>query len=104
MNRARRSTARRIDVADLVAAADGALVAELSAAAAQVDTEVTALTATLKRFALLEGRLQHTTERIEEQTGLRITDREWSALADRLGVSSVRPLLDRLAQAHPDAP
>ncbi len=99
MSRARRS----VDIASLVASADADLVAELAEAAAQVGTEVAALTATLGRFAALEARLQHTAERIEERTGHRIDDEEWSRLADGLGVSSVRPLLERLAQAHPDA-
>ncbi len=99
MTRARRST----DIASLVAAADAGLVAELTQAAAQVDTEVAALTATLERFAALEARLQHTAERVEERTGQQIDDEEWSRLADSLGVSSVRPLLERLAHAHPDA-
>ncbi|HZD01928.1 MAG TPA: hypothetical protein VFA46_17560 [Actinomycetes bacterium] len=96
------TAARGSDVAELVAAADAELVAELAATAAQVDTEVTALTATLTRFAALEIRLQHTAERVEERTGRQIDDEEWSRLADRLGVSSIRPLLERLAQAHPD--
>jgi hypothetical protein len=99
MSRPRRST----DIASLVAAADAGLVAELAKAAAQVGTEVAALTATLERFAALEARLQHTADHIEERTGHQIDDEEWSRLVDRLGVSSVRPLLERLAHAHPDA-
>jgi hypothetical protein len=99
MTRARRST----DIASLFAAADAGLVAELAEAAAQVDSEVAALIATLERFAALEARLQHTAEGIEQRTGQQIDDEEWSRLADGLGVSSVRPLLERLAHAHPDA-
>lgn len=99
MSRARRST----DIASLVAAADAGLVAELAQAAAQVDTEVAALIATLERFAALEARLQRTAERIEERTGRQIDDEEWYRLVDSLGVSSVRPLLERLSEAHPDA-
>jgi hypothetical protein len=91
------------DVVDLVAAADAGLVAELTQTAAQVDTEVTALTTTLERFTVLEARLQRTAERVEKRIGHQISDEEWSRLADRLGVSTVRPLLERLAQTHPDA-
>jgi hypothetical protein len=103
MARTRRSGKPKTDVADLVAAADAHLVADLTTTAAQVDTEVTALTATLERFGALEARLQHIVERIEKRTGHHISDQEWSRLADKLGVSLVRPLLERLAQAHPDA-
>jgi hypothetical protein len=92
----------RIRIAKLVASADAELVAELPTTTALIEVEVAALIMNLRRFAALEARLERVVKRVEEQLGHQVDEAEWFALVEGLGVSLVRPLLERLAQAHPD--
>jgi len=62
------------------------------------------LEAELKRFRPLEGYLADAVKHTERRSGQPVGDELYNRLADRLGVSEVRIVLQRLADAHPDAP
>ncbi len=91
-----------IRIAKLVASADAELVAELPTTTALIEVEAAALIMSLRRFAALEARLERVAKRVEDQIGHQVDEDEWFALVEQMGVSLVRPLLERLAQAHPD--
>ncbi|HZD67620.1 MAG TPA: hypothetical protein VFA45_01465 [Actinomycetes bacterium] len=62
------------------------------------------LEAELKHFRPLEGYLVDAVTHTERRSRQPISDELYNRLAERLGVSEVRIALQRVADAHPDAP
>jgi hypothetical protein len=81
---------------------DLALSQELAATVEQVEAHVAGLEAALSRFGGLEARLERATDRAARLAGHRPTDAELAWVWDLYGTSAVRPMLDRLDDAHPD--
>jgi hypothetical protein len=81
---------------------DLALSQELAATVEEVQAHVAGLEATLGRFGGLEARLERATDRAARLAGQRPTDAELAWVWDLFGTTAVRPLLQRLEEAHPD--
>ncbi len=62
------------------------------------------LEAELKHFRPLEGYMVDAVKLTEHRTGHPVGDELYERLCDRFGVTEVRLALERLEQAHPDAP
>jgi hypothetical protein len=81
---------------------DLALSWELAATVEQVEAYVAGLEEALGRFAGLEARLDHATDRASRLAGHEPSDDELAWISDLFGTTAVRPLLEHLEQAHPD--
>ena len=71
--------------------------------ARQVCRHAGLLTAELGNFRSLEPDLERAVRRVEARTGVPVSDALFERLTERLGVDQVRPALERLSRAHPDA-
>jgi hypothetical protein len=80
--------------------ADLALSQELAAAVEQVELYVAELEGALGRFAGLEVRLEHAADLTDHDP----SDEELAWIWELFGTATVRPVLERLDQAHPDHP
>lgn len=99
MSRPSATAARLVGCTMLV---DLALSQELATTVDQVEAHVAGLEATLGRFAGLEARLERATDRAARLAGHDPSDEELAWIWELFGSSAVRPLLERLDQAHPD--
>jgi hypothetical protein len=84
--------------------ADLSLSQELAATVEQVEAYVAGLEAALGRFAGLEARLERAADRAARLTDHDPSDEELAWIWELFGTAAVRPLLERLDQAHPDHP
>jgi hypothetical protein len=94
-------------LAALTASVDGvdrSVVQELRGVSRCVTSVAEALQVLVGCFADLEGRLDHARRRIEADSSTEIDDELFNRLARRLGIWQAREALQRLEEAHPDAP
>ena len=94
-------------LAALTARVDGvdpSVVQELRGVSRCVTSVAEALQVLLGCFADLEDRLDHARRRIEADSGMEVDDELFNRLARRLGIWRAREALQRLEEAHPDAP
>jgi hypothetical protein len=84
--------------------ADPTLARELRWVSRGVVSVVGLLEVLLGRFADLEGRLDRASRPVGDQRGVEVDDELFNRLAERLEVWQVREALQRLEDAHPDAP
>jgi hypothetical protein len=82
---------------------DPELAGELRQTVRRIVTLVRALEAELRRFAELEVRLIRAIRQVEVKSGQEVDDGLFERVVGWLGVLRVRPALDRLEQAYPDA-
>jgi len=83
---------------------DPALAGELQWVSRSVVAMVEMLVGMLERFRALEGRLDHARELVEDDSVTPVDDELFNRLAEQLQVWPVREALQRLQDAHPDAP
>ena len=62
------------------------------------------LEAELGHFRPLEGYMASAIKVIEARTGRPVSDELYNGLCDRFGITEVRIALERVTDAHPDAP
>lgn len=91
-------------LAEQVAAEQPDLPHALQHASDQVCRYAGLLEAALQHFRPLEGYLAGAVRLVERRTGRQIDDALFNRLAERFQVSDVRIALQRVEDAHPDAP
>ncbi len=98
---ARWRTAR---LAAKVASIDPELGKQLRQVSARVARQARVLEDELHRLRPLEARLEQVVRQVEDTSDEEVDDELFERLAERFGLLRVRPALQRLEQAHPDAP
>src|SRR6266508_4635875 len=83
---------------------DPSVMRELRGVRRCVASVAEALQVLLGCFGDLEGRLDHARRRVEADSGVEVDDQLFNRLARRLGIWRAREALQRLEDAHPDAP
>jgi hypothetical protein len=87
-----------------VASIDPELGKQLRQVSGRIARLARGLEGELHRLRPLEARLEQVVQHVEETSDEEVNDELLERLAERFGLARVRPALQRLEHAHPDAP